>query len=291
MLSGRFGAMAFLSCGDLGFDWIPLSLLHGIHASLSAMKSRLVLDEVDVRTASDAAANPRLFRETAVDALLLYLHPATQEPLIKVLADMGIPNVWLNRNAPTRCVYPDEVQGGAMAASWLLARGHRRIGYLQLLTPENRPAHYSERDRALGFSNRLGEAGCPSEAVRAGMPGYTRHTGDAIATARRYLEEFPHLTAITCYGLEDAVALVAAAAFSGRRIPEDLDVLVFGERHTSSHVGCRLHTLIVPFSEIGRQAVAMAEATLSGGDQDPPSLIVPYAEDAIATRKPLLNEP
>src|SRR5271154_5907221 len=42
---GRFRAVAFVTCGDIGIDWYPISELNGIHAALDKLEWRLLFNE------------------------------------------------------------------------------------------------------------------------------------------------------------------------------------------------------------------------------------------------------
>lgn len=273
MISGRHGAMAFLACNDVGMDWIPLPLIHGIHAGLDAIGQRLVYDELDRTSFTDPAAWPRLFRESAVDALLVYRDPGVSRDAEDVLDGQGIPHVWLNQRAPRPCVYPDEVGGGRLAVRRLVGIGCSNIGYFQLFQRPVAMAHYSERDRHKGVVAALAKAGLATHRVLAGAPGYLFHQGQALPHAERFLADHPDCDGVVCYSPEDAVALQVAAAQVRRT---DLCLAVFAERPAPALIGTSVITITIPFIQVGRQAVQLAQEILDGrgGDRQ---VVVPYA--------------
>lgn len=276
MISGRHGAMAFLACNDAGFDWIPLSLLHGIHAGLAGLGCRLVYDELDRAGFTDPAAWPHLFRESAVDALLVYRDPGVPRDAEQALAGRNIPHVWMNQRSPKPCVHPDEIGGGRLAASRLIAQGCRRIGYFQLFQRPAAIAHYSERDRQKGVAAALAKAGLETHRTLLGAPGYLYHEGQALLHAERFLNDFPDVDGIVCYAPEEAVAIQMALPPSRR---DTLRVVVFAERAAASYTGTPVTTLLIPFGEVGRQAVLMARRMIDG-ETEPPSIAVAYDDQA-----------
>lgn len=278
MTSGRHGAMAFLACNDVGLDWIPLSLLHGIHAGLAAVGSRLVYDELDQAGFADPAAWPRLFRESAVDALLVYRDPGVARAAEQVLADQGIPHVWLNQRAPRPCVCPDEVGGGRLAVRRLIAAGCKSIGYFQLFQRPPAMAHYSERDRHKGVAAALAKAGLAAHRVLVGAPDYLFHQGQALPHAQRFLADHADCDGVVCYGPEEAVALQVAVAGASRRRSGALRLAVFAERPAPALTGTPVITVPIPFTAVGHQAVLLARDLLDGKDAER-QVVVPYADD------------
>ena len=183
---GRFGGVAFVTCGDLGFDWFAPSLLHGIHEGLEAEHLSLTLNELPGERMTDANYIPRLFRESAVDGLLINLDAKLPDTLIDVFDRQPVPAVLLNLKRSTRCVYPDEVGGGAAAARHVIATGCRRVGFL-MHDPINERSHFSRADRLRGVADTLQEAEMPPLRPVVGEAAFDRGSGRGVEMAEALL--------------------------------------------------------------------------------------------------------
>ena len=157
---GRFGQFAFVTCGDLGFDWFAPELLHGIHQTVETAGRCLMINELTGDQFADPDNLPRLFRESAVDGMLMNIDAKLPESIIEMFDAQPIPAVLLNQKRRTRCVYPDEIAGGRVATEYLLKEGRQKLGYIDIQRPTRSP-HYSRKDRVAGFEAAMKEAGLP----------------------------------------------------------------------------------------------------------------------------------
>lgn len=276
MQTGRFGTMAFVTCGDLGFDWFAPGLLHGIHRELESHGQRLVLNELSASQLASSRSVPWLFSEAAVDAVLLHLDPKIPNALAQFRRSHPNRVVLINDKLDRDCVHPDEIGGGELAGSYLLSKGHTRIGYFSLAGIEG--GHFSVADRWHGLSARLRSAGAEAIMRPAGAPGFDSLRGNGIDCANALLDANPDMTAVVCYTLMEATALDSAARSRGMRIPDDLSILVFNERPAHAVTGVAVDTLIVPFASLGSSAVSMAIDLIESDAGSLPGRRVPYAE-------------
>lgn len=275
MIRGRFGLVALLTCGDLGFDWFAPSLLHGIHHSLESHDSRLVINEVCGSLLANPDYVPKLFQESAVDGVLVNVDTKLPNTTIPYFESQPFPTVLLNRKHSRRAVFPDEVMGGRLAAEHLMREGRRRIGYFKLSTPEKEP-HYSVHDRHTGFRHAMESAGLSASRSRLGYTVYSDKLNNSVDCAESFIKEFPDVDGIVCYRIVDAIAMHAAMCRRGMRLGEDLDLIVFHEREIHSNTSIPMHTMIIPFKQVGIEAVNMIMATLEGGPEAEGATIVPY---------------
>jgi LacI family transcriptional regulator len=138
---------------------------------------------------------------------------------------LGVPVVFVDRVVealaiPTIMV--DNVGGSRAATDYLLALGHRRIGYLggpQALT--------SGRDREEGFRAAHRQAGVPVVEDLVLRARFTRDT--AYASALRLAQSEPAPTAIFASNNVLGEAVLGAVRDSGLRVPEDISVLMFDD--------------------------------------------------------------
>ena len=154
----------------------------------------------------------------------------------------------------------DNVRGGELAAEHLLARGHRRIGFVGD-HPDNSYGFTSSEDRRLGFHAALGRAGVsPDPALELFGPHGREPAGD-LAEALLSLPEPP--TAIFAASDLQAIGVLKAAERRGVRVPQDLAVIGFDDVDLAEIVG--LTTIRQPLREGGALAADLLLAAIEDG--------------------------
>jgi DNA-binding LacI/PurR family transcriptional regulator len=155
----------------------------------------------------------------------------------------------------------DNVQGGELAAAHLLARGHRRIGFVGD-HPTNEYGFTSSEDRRLGFRAVLGNAGV-EPVERCGPHGRDEATAHAESLLR--LPDPP--SAIFAASDLQAIGVLKAAENVGARVPEDLAVIGFDDIDLAEIVG--LTTIRQPLREGGALAADLLLAAIEHGVSEP----------------------
>jgi LacI family transcriptional regulator len=177
--------------------------------------------------------------------------PGVQVPL--VLLDCFVPD----RSLPS--VVPDEVQGGRVAAEALLARGHRRVAFINNSDPI--PATIG---RLEGYRQALTSAGLPFDEtlVRAG-----RSAADAYRCTMDLLQLPERPSAIFCFKDEMAMGAYDAIRQLGLRIPADVAVVGFDNMEMiAANLHPALSTVELPHYAMGEWAVRYV---LGQGDRLP----------------------
>jgi DNA-binding LacI/PurR family transcriptional regulator len=274
MLRGKFDLIALLNCGDLGFDWFPRPLLHGLHDRVAGFGSRLAITELPMEGFREPDFAPDVLRQSQFDGLIVHLSaPQIERQVQRYFNRDPLPVVYVNQKLPHRGVYPDEVQGGRMAASALIQAGHREIGFLTSGDPFRPDAHFSEADRAAGFRQVMEEHGLNPERFRRNLQW---DHNDQVDDAKAYLHANPEMTAVVVYKIEMASALREAAHRLGRI--DDLQLVLFHEAEFHANMSFRLPTLIIPFREVGVAAADMVQQLIDHHKVRPRSIAVPYAQ-------------
>jgi LacI family transcriptional regulator len=159
-----------------------------------------------------------------------------------------IPTVFVNCFADlagSYAVVPDEVQGGRTATSLLLARGHRRIAFIN--STEQSPATIG---RLQGYREAMREAGvkaAPELIVRT----FPEQEGGYRA-ASRLLSLADPPTAVFCYNDRVAMGLYDKVKEAGLSIPRDIAVMGFDDQEViAAHLRPALSTIALPHYEIG----------------------------------------
>ncbi len=231
--------------------------LRGVVERLGPGGYDLLLFDVEApQQRADAMRN--LARRDRVSGLLVISLPVRDHEvdaleLPAVLVDVAHPRL-------PRVVI-DNVQGGELAAAHLLARGHRRIGFVGDHST-NEYGFTSSEDRRLGFRAALQRAGI-EPVERRGPHG--RDEAAALGESLLRLPEPP--TAIFAASDLQAIGVLKAAENCGVRVPEDVAVIGFDDIDLAEIVG--LTTIRQPLLEGGALAADLLLAAIEHGISDP----------------------
>lgn len=152
------------------------------------------------------------------------------------------------------CVGNDNVRGAQAAVSYLIARGHRRIGYLR---SRRRITNYD--DRELGVRLALGEhpelALPPLQTVNADIA-----SEQAYADLCAWLDGKPELPD-AFFAENDVVASASIRAFKSRgiRVPEDVSVIGFDDIPVCEMMEPPITTMRSFKERLGETAVELLE--------------------------------
>ena len=141
----------------------------------------------------------------------------------------------------------DDVLGGEMATEHLLAKGHRRIGFVG-----DAPSPFgftSSEQRRQGMRAALRRAGITAGATIESA-GAARPRARRAAWRERLLRCRDPPTAIFAASDVQAMGVLQAARAAGLRVPEDLAVIGFDDIDVAEVLG--LTTVRQPLRETGR---------------------------------------
>lgn len=181
--------------------------------------------------------------------------------LIEELKQTGIPLVLVDNyshNGNTLSIHSDHYGAGYMATSYLLRRGHRRIGFI------SGPAKYKPLvDRYAGYCAALMEHGMPlvPELIAPNMDrkyvkGYLE---------MKYLMELPDRpTAV--FAVSDRSAFGALQAIRDLGLEPSINVELIGCDNIRGQEGVadRIATIHIPRAEVGQMAVRFLNETIKG---------------------------
>lgn len=150
-------------------------------------------------------------------------------------------------------------EGAYQATTFLLSRGHRRIGHVA------GPGRLgSARERLRGYLRALRDAGIEPDPRLVFEGPYSESFGASALSQVMRLEEIP--SAVFAASDVVAVGIAAAAPMHGVRIPEDLSVIGFDGIEQVAWVTPRLSTVVQPLAELARSALDEIEALADGTD-------------------------
>jgi LacI family transcriptional regulator len=199
-----------------------------------------------------------------VDALVVFsvafVDPDNQR--FEALQQLGIPvvpiNRWLAGDSRLSVVWFDHEGGAYQATQHLIALGHRRI--VHVTGPGNRlTAIYRRR----GFERAMRDAGLPVEPDAIVEGDFTFATGERLAPT--LLDRAP--TAIFAGGDALAMGILRGIRLHGRRVPEDVSLIAFGNPEFVRYTTPAMTTIDLPVSEAGQTAVELALLRLQNPEE------------------------
>lgn len=164
-----------------------------------------------------------------------------------------IPTVLLNCTTRDRrfpCVVPGEISGSFTAASYLIEKGHRRIGFIN-----GEPWMDAASDRLRGFRQALATADIAFE------PGLVRNgdwlplSGHQLALDLMAGDNPP--TALFCANDLMALGALEAASEAGLDVPGDISIMGYDDQELARYTHPPLSSLVLPNYEMGRRATEM----------------------------------
>lgn len=171
-----------------------------------------------------------------------------------------LPSVLIEtQSAFLSCVDIDNRAGGALAAEYLLARGHRCIGFVGGDREIEGYTYRTSELRLHGFRNHLQQAGmqpCISEIARN-----TAGPEEAHRQALALLERSEPPSAIFAASDSMALGVLRAARERNIHVPDDLAILGFDDLDFSEFIG--LSTISQSLETSGRQAVELLLAAMT----------------------------
>ena len=249
-LAGGRSQVIGLLVHDLGASYSG-EVIRGIDEELAAMQYDLMLYTTHRRKTKESIYVATLTRGMT-DGLLLLL-PLNPEAYLETLRQRRYPYVVIDHQgfddfSPT--VGAANWRGAYDAASYLIALGHRRIGFITGAMDLS-----SAVERLNGFKAALEAHGIPliPELVQQG--DFQQPGGYTAASALLDLAEPP--TAIFASNDASAFGAIDAIRSRGLRIPEDISIVGFDDLPQAAYMHPALTTVHQPLTEMGRVATRM----------------------------------
>lgn len=200
----------------------------------------------------------RTLRERWVDAVIVTASRVGS--FYAQLAEIQVPVVLINNQQPGEysfSVRNDDLVGGRLVGRYLLALGHRRIGYISGHT-----AATSSQLRLQGCQNALREAGVsiPPDWIVSG----DGKPGGGLRAAQRLFEKPEHPTAVFCYNDQTAMGALRALKSMGLLVPQDISLVGYDDIAAAFYLDPPLTTVGQAKYELGQRAMDMALALISG---------------------------
>lgn len=235
--------------------------LRGIASALSSKNYGLVIYTVDSgdRLQGFLSSLPLTGN---LDGLIILSLPVG-DPEAQRLVEHHLPTVLIEYpNPKLSSVEIDDVQGGRLAANYLLNKGHRRIAFLGDTELHEYSIHPISQ-RLVGFRQALQEAGVdlPDELVR--LAPYSEKQTRGVAADLLKLPEPP--TAVFAATDIQALGVLKAARRFNLKVPEQLAIVGFDDLDLAEYAD--LTTIRQHLDESGRLAVEILLAHIDSPDR------------------------
>ncbi len=268
---GRVGILFFgqyITAPGTGYGWEVLQAISKTLSDADWSLNHLTPDPTPGTLAAEKLASQ------PVDGLIWVSPSPDMQPTIEALHEKGMPLVLVNQRAELRTVptvMVDRKMEGQLAASHLLALGHRDILYIGL--DDERP-HLAERYQ--GFAEAF-------------LSYRSKHATDLSMDSFPAQQVGPRLDAFLQSGRSCSAIFVADTLYlpavlatvhrMGRRVPEDLSLVSHSVLDATLLEFLQPSQVQVPLRELGHRAAQRMMAMLAGAHDGPThELLVPTFE-------------
>jgi LacI family transcriptional regulator len=218
---------------------------------------RLLAQPVDVSDPTVGDQVRGLVTETHVDGVILSSPVTDCVPVLKALEGMDIPFVRISpgtNHAMTSSVSMDDAQAAEDMTTFLIAKGHRVIGFVR-----GHPNHMASEERLFGYRRALDRAGIAFEPSLIAPGEFDFDSG--VTAARRFLKGPRRPTAIFASNDDMAAGILSVAHDMGLDVPRELSVAGFDDTTLARMVWPQLTTIHQPTREL---ALAATQLLLEG---------------------------
>lgn len=204
--------------------------------------------------------------------------------VVRGLAAADTPFILLNRKVEGHpAVAGDDELGGYLATRHLIARGHRRIGYIAGPLSTSTAA-----DRGRGYRRAHREAGLDVDERLIVESTYRAEGGTAAAAHLLSSPEPP--SAIFAVTDATAIGAMAVARDVGLKVPDDIAVIGYNDSDIASLLTVPLSSVRLPLAEMGRRAVELLLQWIDSGHPPASEVMAPQlmvrASSAVDVRGP-----
>ncbi|WP_223878274.1 LacI family DNA-binding transcriptional regulator [Microbacterium radiodurans] len=241
----------------------------GARSAAAAAGYDLVLTEE--RDIPDDDWPMRIRRRGSAGVVLGLISPTSSQ--LTALADAGIPVVLMDPQAETThgltTVRTTDHAGGVAAAEHLVRRGATRFA----VVVGSPPFRYG-RARSSGFRAALRESAPAAEVAQLDAQWNGASSRAAALGLLWALRPGDRLGVFACTD-EMAAGIYAAAAETGRRIPDDVLIVGFDDLRAAQWLTPALTTIRQPIKEMAGAAVAALTAAAAGAPLHPRPIVLP----------------
>ncbi len=226
-----------------------MSMMRGVEEAASSKGFSVFLCN-SFGEASREKAHLEVLLDKQIDGLILLSGYKVRERGAPAIPVGTLPVIYLyqyTRDLEVPCVIPDDLGGGRLGTQHLLDLNRRRIGFI------NGPTRYEATHHRLeGYQQALKAAGIAFDPALIKVGRWDESSGYALAHELMALPQPPD--ALFCASDSLAVGALDALHQLGLRVPEDIALLGFDNRHLAASQRPPLTTVALPLYEMGKLA-------------------------------------
>lgn len=214
---------------------------------------RLLAQPVDVASPTVGDEVRGLVTETHVDGVVLSSPVTDCLAVLQALEGLDIPFVRISpgtNRALTSSVFMDDAQAADDMTSHLIAKGHRKIGFVR-----GHPNHMASEERLFGYRRALDRAGIMFEPELVTPGEFDFDSG--VSAAHQLLNLNHRPTAIFASNDDMAAGILSVAHDRGLSVPEQLSVTGFDDTTLARMVWPQLTTIHQPTRELALEATRL----------------------------------
>ncbi len=189
----------------------------------------LTQQDYDIKIITLVNENPKYLwsriEGTHIDGALL-LAPVMESPLLEWHQHLSIPVVAVGSTLPSDYNIPyvdiDNEKAMCMLVEWVLAQGHREVGFVK-----GHPLHWSAHQRERAFRQTLADHGIHPREEWILQGNYSPESGRRAALQLLACDSLP--TVVICANDGSAVGFIQQLSMLGIRVPDDLSVAGFDD--------------------------------------------------------------
>lgn len=213
--------------------------------------AQLILEKCQGASPPAERAAVRRLIEGAVAGVILPPPVCESRAILAELEQAAIPAVAVatgRQRTDASCVRIDDFRAAYEMTRYLLALGHRRIGFIK-----GDPNQTASAQRWLGFEAALREAGRPPQPPAVAQGFFSYRSG--LEAADRLLAAVPRPTAIFASNDDMAAAAVSASHRRALEVPRDVSVVGFDDSAIATTVWPELTTVRQPIARMAAIAL------------------------------------
>jgi LacI family transcriptional regulator len=191
-----------------------------------------------------------------VDGIIISISQSTQDPdLFQWIRQLGIPLLFVDRRPEPalpgfNSVLVADREGACTAVEQAIKVGYHKLGYIG-----GNPKVNIGKNRYLGFEDALVKHGIPINRDWVVQAGYGKEDGYQGLIQIYRNRPLPEFVLAATYPV--ALGIYEAAKTLGIRIPDDIDVICFGDSDVGRFLSPAISVVRQPSHELGSKAAQM----------------------------------
>lgn len=195
----------------------------------------------------------RVLKEKMVDGLL-YMSISLEDNTINLVNDLDLKTVLVETD-DERGLYPsvtiDNIQAVYDSTQYVINKGAKKVAFIG--TKQEQANAFSKR--YLGYEKAIKENGLELDKDLSYFDGFKVKTG--YEGVKKFMENNKEFDAVVCSSDEIAMGAINAIRESGKRVPEDVNVVGFSNISMSEVFYPKITTVAEPMYDMGSIAMRM----------------------------------